>query len=138
MKGEFERAISDYGELAHRSPATSERRALRIDPRDFYALRFRGDAHLANGDYDRAVSDCEAALSISGPDEVAYFCMAKANLFNGNLEQAMRDFDSAVQCNPSSGRALYGRALARELTGDSEGAERDYNSARVLGYDDPE
>ena len=83
------------------------------------------------------MEDCEAALSISGPDEAAYFCMGNAHLFSGSFDLAIQNFDSAIECNSDSGSAYYGRALAKELTGDAEGAEFDLRRARELGYDDP-
>ena len=82
------------------------------------------------------MADCEAALSIGGPDEAAYFLMGQARLLSGNLEQAVLDFDSAVECKAESGRAYYGRALAKELMGDSRGSGSDYSRAKELGYDD--
>ena len=96
----------------------------------------RGDAHLANGEYDLAVADCESALSIGGPDEAAYFYIGNARLFSGNFDLAIQSFNSAIECNSSSGRAYYARALAKELLGDSQGSEPDYSRARELGYDD--
>ena len=91
MEGELDRALADYDE------------AVRLDPGDFYASRFRGDTHLAKGEYELAVADCEADLTISGPDGAAYFCVGQARLFSGNFEQAVRHYDAAVQCNPDSG-----------------------------------
>ena len=83
-----------------------------------------------------AVADCEAALSIGGPDEAAHFCMGSARLLSGDFEQAIGDFDSAIECNSGSGRAYHARALAKELMGDSEGSDLDYGRARDLGYDE--
>ena len=111
--------------------------AVRLDPGGFYARRFRGDAHLAKGEYDLAVADCEAALSISGPDEAAYFCIGNSHLFSGNLDLAIQSLDSAIECDSDSGRAYYSRALANELSGDVERAELDYRRAKELGYGNP-
>ena len=118
-----------YGEKA------SYYSAVRLDLGDFYARRFRGDAHLAMGEYDLAVADCETALDLADPDEAAHFFMALAHLQAGRLDLAIKSFDSAVERSPDSGRACYGRALAKELAGDAAGSEHDYRLALELGFD---
>lgn len=45
MMQDFDRAIADYDE------------AVRLEPEDFFARWFRGDAHLAVASYDLAVAD---------------------------------------------------------------------------------
>ena len=110
MKGELDRAIADYDA------------ALRLNPEDGFAHRFRGDACLARGDYGRAVADFGVALRMDSADEVAYRGRGNARLFSGELDLAMADFNAAVECNPESARAYYGRGVVREVMGDSEGA----------------
>ena len=110
--------------------------AFRLKPRDSLAYRFRGDAHIAQGNYDQAISACSRALNLSPDYPIAYFTCGNAHLFSGKLELALADFNAAVEADPVSGRSTYGRRLVRELMGDAEGAAKDYRRAREMGYDD--
>ena len=92
-------------------------------------------AHIAQGNYYDAISDCSRALNLGPGDPIAYFTRGNAHLFSGNLELALADFDAAVEIDPTSGRFTYGRGLVRELMGAADGAEEDYQRAQELGYD---
>ena len=69
MKGELKLAIADYDT------------AVRLNPEDPFAYRFRGDAYLAKGDYGRAVFDFDAALKLNCSDDVAYRGRGNAYLY---------------------------------------------------------
>ena len=98
---------------------------------------FAADAHVAAGQYDLAVVDCNTALKLSPKDAMAYFTRGNAHLFSVELELALADFSTAVELDPASSDSIYGRGLVRLLLGDEDGAERDFQRARELGYDHP-
>jgi lipoprotein NlpI len=55
---------------------------------------------MGNGDYDRAVADCNEAIRLSPKDSVLYFNRGLANLYVGSLPEAAADFNKSRELTP--------------------------------------
>lgn len=96
---------------------TGERRAA--------AYRRRGDHYVAANNYDRALEDYTAAISLNADLAVAYFRRGELHLDRGEYQAALGDFSQYVRLEPDRIAGHLGRC--RALTG----AGIDFVRARV-------
>ena len=123
-KGDFDRAISDYGEV------------IKLDSEKAAAFNNRGDAYQEKGDFDRAISDYDEAIKIGFK-----FDSEKAATFNnrgnayqekGDFDRAISDYDEAIKIDPNLTRAFHNRALAYGRR-DAQASEKKYREESERG-----
>jgi len=85
--------------------------ALRIDPRNHFALYARGNLFLSSGDQARASSDYEQALQINPNFAPAHYMRGRDHEDAGDLALALTHLRSAVRLDPEHTPAQ--RALIR-------------------------
>jgi tetratricopeptide (TPR) repeat protein len=75
--------------------------ALAIDPKDDFALSYRGAAQIYIGDYAAAIKDEMAALALEqaakNPDSFTYAHLGAAHYFNGDYAAAIADQTRALR-----------------------------------------
>ncbi|MHC4324067.1 MAG: tetratricopeptide repeat protein, partial [Planctomycetota bacterium] len=71
-----------------------------------------GTAHLAEGEYDRAISCFGKALKVKRKFPEAYCNRGTAYCEKGEYDQAVADLDKAIELNPEFADAYYNRAVA--------------------------
>jgi len=87
---------------------------------------------LGGQDLERALADCDFALSAS-PENAAYHdSRALVYLRQGRYDKAVADYDAALKVHPKSAWSLYGRGLARQHLGQSAAGEADIAAAKAL------
>lgn len=105
------------------------------------ALRFQSDSvrmlatrcliRVYEGrDLDRALRDCDKALSYEAGNDIATAARAMGRLRARQWAGAIQDFTDMLGWDSDDATALYGRGLAKIGSGDREGGERDVAAAR--------
>jgi tetratricopeptide (TPR) repeat protein len=116
-KGDFDRAIALYNS------------ALAKNPRDVYALQWRGLAWLNKKDYGKSLADLGEAIRIDPRDAESYAHRAFVYRTRGDQQHALADLDQAIALEPDDGSAYEMRARVESSMGDHERARQDYRHA---------
>jgi tetratricopeptide (TPR) repeat protein len=125
-KGDFDRALSDFDE------------ALRQDSKDADARYFRSETLIAKSEYERAIADLDAVISLK-PNASAYYLRGAVRyeqyirasfwIEKEDLARAIADYNSAIRLSPKMADAYHGRALAWSMNGDHDRAVDDAKEA---------
>jgi tetratricopeptide (TPR) repeat protein len=122
--GDFEHAISDYGE------------AIALNPDYAEAYLSRGNAYMQKKDLTTAIADYTEAINRSPKVARAYNNRGLALLDQREYESAIADFSEAVRLDPNYGAAYNNRGLAEITRGEVDRAVADFNVALWLDPDD--
>jgi tetratricopeptide (TPR) repeat protein len=96
------------------------------------AFNSRGNAHLNNRNYDRAIDDYNDAIRLDPKYAIGFHNRGLAYLRKGRLDPAIEDFDAAIRLNPKYASAFINRALAYQ-----EKAQWDFDAYLADGmYED--
>src|SRR5215470_17566350 len=96
------------------------------------AFNSRGNAHLSNRNYDRAIDDYNEAIRLDPKYAIGFYNRGLAHLRKGRLDPAIEDFDAAIRLNPKYTSAFINRALAYQ-----EKAQWDFDAYLTEGvYED--
>jgi lipoprotein NlpI len=142
----FDRAMADYDESIRRDPqnrpslsdrpraaerhearaAPENDNALREDRPDAAALVARAHAHVAKGDWSRAIADLDQALKLDSTSPLAvdaFATRATARYMTSDFAGAIADCDAALKLNPRHEQALKMRSFAHvaQATASSNG-----------------
>ena len=98
-------------------------RLLIANPADFLAIANRGISYRITADYDRALTDIEAALRMRPNYAGLYLERALVFASTGQNAGAIRDFSEALRRDASLIVAYFGRAMAFEDIGQHERAK---------------
>jgi tetratricopeptide (TPR) repeat protein len=110
-------AIADYSE------------AIRRDPNYVDALKNRGNAHLAKGEYDKAIEDYTAAIKLDPKHAQAYQNRALAFCAQKEYDKAIDDYDEVIHLGLKTARVYNDRGHVAELKKDFDKAIADYTDA---------
>jgi tetratricopeptide (TPR) repeat protein len=99
------------------------------------AYRSRGNSHLENGDYDRAISDYTEAILLNPQDAEAYFWRAYVHSQNGDNDAAIIDYTERIRLNEDY-ESYRNRGFAHSQNGDNDAAISDYTEAIRLNPED--
>jgi tetratricopeptide (TPR) repeat protein len=119
LKGEYDRAIQDYGQ------------AIKLDAKSATAYANRGVAYDNKGEYDRAIQDYDQAIKLKPSAEV-HFNRGNAYLGKGQHDHAIDDYNQALKLKPAFAAALGNRCWARAVVGVLRQALADCNEALRL------
>ena len=95
----------------------------------------RGDAYVAQGNFEAAINDYDQAISLNPDFARPFNNRGFAYLKKGDSDRALKDFDQAIKLKPDYGRAFANRAEAYQLRHDYQSAARDYDTAVRLHPD---
>ncbi len=137
-KGQYERAIQDYGQALQLSPNyttilynrgeaflasaqwdTAIRdfgQAIRLNPKDFAAFNERGRAYANKHEFARAIEDYNEAIRLKSNFVIAFNNRGVALRFLGERERATADFRKALMLNPNEANRQFAEAALKELT----------------------
>ena len=76
------------------------RKALSIDPRDYFAHWPLGRLHSVNGDHQIAIRELETSVSINPNFAMGYSGLAAAHLWSGHAKEAIIHADMAIRLSP--------------------------------------
>ncbi|MBV8910973.1 MAG: tetratricopeptide repeat protein, partial [Gammaproteobacteria bacterium] len=87
---------------------------------------------LGGLELDRALDDCNAA--VSADPKVAAFHDSRALVYlrQGRYDKAIGDYDAALALNPKAGWSLYGRGIAKQRLGQTAAGKADIAAATAL------
>ena len=102
------------------------------------AYFFRGAAHVAKSDFDRAIADYTQAIAID-PTESDYL-NSRAAIYEqkNDMTRAMADYDAAIKLNPKSAYAYNNRGASFQRKGDYARASTDYGEVTRLQPKNPD
>jgi len=157
--GRFAESIAAYDEAVRLDPANAAMRtsratarldagdpagaladcdeAVRLDKLYERALRIRGDVKRALRDYQGAINDYSAGLSLK-PHEYGYAGRASARAALGDRKGAIEDYSHVVRISPDNHHALEERGVLRRHEGDLAAARADFDEALRLAPRVPE
>jgi len=93
------------------------------------AYNNRGDAYVAQGNYDAAIDDYGQAITLNSTFARPFNNRGFAYLKKGDYDRALKDFDQAIKLNPNYARAFANRAETYQQRHDYKNAVRDYDNA---------
>ncbi len=96
---DFDNALSDYNEL------------VRLNPKNFDALTYRGLTKLRMKNNTEAISDFNLAISMDSLGTLAYYCRAEAEVLLEDTAQALKDYNYVLQLEPRNSYAYFGRGV---------------------------
>ena len=109
--------------------------AIRLDPKDVFALGARGDLHLVKKNYPQALADYNAAIAADPSSALPVVGRGIVYLATGDFDRAIADFDQASRMQPGLADATYWRGITKLRNGDKAGGEADIATARKLNPD---
>jgi tetratricopeptide (TPR) repeat protein len=95
----------------------------------------KGDEALARKDYNGAIKEFSAAISIDTEKPQAYLGSGTAKYYLGKYEEAMTDVNLAITYDEKLAEAYNQSGLIREKSGLFEDAKADYEKALFLKPD---
>jgi len=81
------------------------------------AFNSRGNVHLNNRDYDRAVDDFSEAIRLDPKFAIGFNNRGFALQRKGQIDRAIEDYDEAIRLNPRYALAFVNRSNARRVKG---------------------
>ncbi len=119
LKGDFDRAIQDYGQ------------AIKLNAKFAAAYNNRGVAYDHKGEYDRAIADYDQAIKLK-PSAEGYFNRGNAHLGKSRYDHAIDDYNQAIKLKADFAPAFDNRCWARAVVGILKQALADCNQALRL------
>jgi len=103
--------------------------AVRVAPRNIYALHAKADYHSNQEELPEAIDTYRKIVRVDPQYDEAYFNAGLIYLDMDSVEQAQKQFDLAVKISPTNIQAYYYRGLSKEMLGNDAGARNDYEQA---------
>jgi len=100
-----------------------------------YAYNNRGNAYLAKGAPERAISDHNFAITNKWRYADAYFNRGNAYYSKGDVKQAIADYKKAIEIKPDYAAAYANRSIAYRQRGKSKRADADCEKAKSIDAD---
>ena len=127
-KGQYEQAISEFT------------RAIKIEPRDIQAYRYRGAAYVEKGDLDKAIGDYTTAIK-KNPRYALYALLLidRGNAYRakGEYDLAISDYTKAIEMHAKYSKAYINRAAIYYMKGQYDRAWEDVHKAEESGHQVP-
>jgi len=90
---------------------------------------YRGVERAAKSDYDRAISDYDAAIRLDPKTPNAFHNRGSAWANKGEPDRAIADYDTAIRLSPKEASAYSGRAVEWMVKGEYARAAADFDTA---------
>jgi tetratricopeptide (TPR) repeat protein len=119
-KGEYDRAIADFGQ------------AIEFDPASACAFHNRGIAYFNKEDYVHAISDYDQAIRLNPKCENVFVDRGSAYFHLGDKDHALSDYDQAIKLNPKSADAHLGLGVVYDAEREFDRAIAEYTRAIEL------
>ena len=117
IKGQYDQAIQDYGEV------------IRRDPSDAVAYNNRGNVYSTKRQYDRAIRDFDEAIRLKPGYALAYYNRGLAHGNKRQFDRAIQDYSETIRLNPRFASAYNNRGAAYSRKDQYDRAILDYDEA---------
>jgi len=97
-----------------------------------------GRGYLESGDYDKAISELEAAVEQAADDSDTHFLLGQAYNQAGELEKAAEAFRQVLQLSPDSAAAHHNLGVTYYQLQDLQSAISEFETALEIDPDDPD
>jgi tetratricopeptide (TPR) repeat protein len=130
-KKEYDKAIKDFTD------------AIRLDPKNAAAYRYRGHAHFKKKEYDRAIKDFTDAIRLGPKFITAYFGRGLAYYFKKEYDKAIRDYTQAIRLDPKDAPAytnlawLLATCPKEEVRNGKKAVEYAKKACELTGWKEP-
>jgi Tfp pilus assembly protein PilF len=101
-----QRADAHLRKRQHELARSDCEEALKIAPDDSDGFRCRARIDVANGAYDRAMTELDGAIQRFPRDTIALFMRAGAYVAKNDFGLAMADLDQAIRIDPNHAFAI--------------------------------
>jgi tetratricopeptide (TPR) repeat protein len=98
------------------------------------AFNSRGNVHLSQRNYDRAIDDYNEAIQLDPTYAIGFNNRGLAYQRKGEIDRAIEDYDVAIRLNPAYALAFANRARARQIKGRVDLAIEDSDKAIGLNH----
>jgi len=89
-KEEVDHAIADLTE------------AIRLNPNDVKAYRYRSEAHSRKNEFDHVIADLTVVIQLTPGDAIAYYNRGSAYFEKNDFEHAIADLETVVKLEPNN------------------------------------
>ncbi len=113
-KGNYDRAIEDYG------------KAINLYPKNAAAYNSRGHMWRRKRNYDRAIEDYSKAIELDPQNTTAYDSRACVWKDKGNYDRAIEDYTKLIELDPKNVNVYSNRVSVWKNKGDYGRAIEDY------------
>ena len=96
-----------------------------------------GTTHMAEGEYDEAISCFDKAIKARRKSPEAYCNRGTAYSEKGEHDKAIPDFNKAIELNPEFSEAYYNRAVVHFHKRQYDRSWEDVHKAQSLGHQIP-
>ncbi len=96
------RGFSDAREASLAPATVAAEKAVALDTRDPVAHFALGRVHVLKHEYQEAIAEMEAALSLNSNFDRAYYGLGMALLYGGRPEESIPQFEQAIRLSPRS------------------------------------
>jgi lipoprotein NlpI len=108
---------------------------LQNDPKDVVSVYIeRGNAHLFNRNYPKAIEDLSSALKYEPNSARVFYFRGMCYHSGGRYAEALNDFNNLLRLDPNYARAYFLRALTLYKLQDYNSALQDALKAQQMGY----
>jgi tetratricopeptide (TPR) repeat protein len=116
-KGEYDKAIADFGE------------AIRLDRGSALIYFNRGITWHSKGEFDKAIADFDDAIRLGFNQSTVYSNRGVALNAKGEYDQSIANYDEAIRLDPQDASYYCNRGVAWNRKGAYDRAIVDYNEA---------
>jgi len=122
-----DKAIIDYDE------------AIKLNPNNADAYKYRGIAYFIKGDYDQAIADFTKIIQLKSSDNtayinrnIAYYNRGITYINKGRNDLAIKDFNIIIEYNQNDIDTLYNRGVAYYNIGDFSNTISDWEVVKRI------
>jgi tetratricopeptide (TPR) repeat protein len=110
--------------------------AIRLNPKNSCAISLRAAILYFQGQYDKAIDDCDRAIELAPRNAHAFSVRGDSWQAKKEYGKAMRDLDEAIRLNPHKASSYYDKACCHAVQGQTDAAIANLRKAVDLGYAD--
>ena len=87
--------LASFPDKTHRDRIGRDNAAIKLEP-DAVRLNNRGNAYAARAQYDRAIQDFDAAVTLDAKYPIALYNRGNAHFAKGDPDRAIQSYDQAL------------------------------------------
>ena len=134
--GQYERTLACWSEILTEFESVGKSKASLPTARITMLYVFRAQIYAEQGEYLRAIADCDRAEKYHPDCGEVFSVRGLCNADLGNMERAIADCDRSIQLEPETARCYRRRGVVHTMRRDFEKAIADFDDALKLDPSD--